>query len=672
MTRITKSLTALTLAGGLIGAVPASAQDENVMIVFDGSNSMWGQIDGTAKIEIARNVMDNLLGDWAETRNVGLMAYGHRRRGDCSDIEILVQPGADTRAGILDRIGAITPTGKTPLTSAIEQAATSLSYTDMPATVVLISDGLESCERDPCAVSQTLEQAGIGFTAHVVGFGLSDADAGALSCIAENTGGQYLSARNADELGAALSAVGSAVAAAPEPEPEPEPEPKYDVTLTAPDTALAGSAFEVSWTGAVSSSDFITVVPAGSDEGTVEGHVRTRDNSGDTLRAPGEPGLYEVRYVLGKGRRTLASSPIELTEPEVTLTAPDTALAGSAFEVSWTGAVSSSDFITVVPAGSDEGTVEGHVRARDNSDDTLRAPGEPGLYEVRYVLGKGRRTLASSPIELTEPEVTLTAPDTALAGSAFEVSWTGAVSSSDFITVVPAGSDEGIVEGHVRVRDDSENDLRAPGQTGLYEVRYVLEEGRRTLASQRIEVTEPEVTLAAPNEIRAGSAFPVTWTGTVSRSDYITIVPMGAKVGARETHFRVRDDTENDLTAPTETGFYEIRYVLEEGRRTLAMQPIEVLAEDATLERGASLDAPETAAAGSTITVGWTVENESADQRITVARADQAIFTWVVAVKLDTPSPLEITLPEEPGSYELRLLDLVEQEVLVRQPIQID
>jgi len=672
MTRITKSLTALTLAGGLIGAVPASAQDENVMIVFDGSNSMWGQIDGTAKIEIARNVMDNLLGDWAETRNVGLMAYGHRRRGDCSDIEILVQPGADTRAGILDRIGAITPTGKTPLTSAIEQAATSLSYTDMPATVVLISDGLESCERDPCAVSQTLEQAGIGFTAHVVGFGLNDADAGALSCIAENTGGQYLSARNADELGAALSAVGSAVAAAPEPEPEPEPEPKYDVTLTAPDTALAGSAFEVSWTGAVSSSDFITVVPAGSDEGTVEGHVRTRDNSGDTLRAPGEPGLYEVRYVLGKGRRTLASSPIELTEPEVTLTAPDTALAGSAFEVSWTGAVSSSDFITVVPAGSDEGTVEGHVRARDNSDDTLRAPGEPGLYEVRYVLGKGRRTLASSPIELTEPEVTLTAPDTALAGSAFEVSWTGAVSSSDFITVVPAGSDEGIVEGHVRVRDDSEDDLRAPGQTGLYEVRYVLEEGRRTLASQRIEVTEPEVTLAAPNEIRAGSAFPVTWTGTVSRSDYITIVPMGAKVGARETHFRVRDDTENDLTAPTETGFYEIRYVLEEGRRTLAMQPIEVLAEDATLERGASLDAPETAAAGSTITVGWTVENESADQRITVARADQAIFTWVVAVKLDTPSPLEITLPEEPGSYELRLLDLVEQEVLVRQPIQID
>jgi|GEM_PF-6508243 len=44
MARIAKSLTEWTLAAGLAGAGPASAQDENVMIVFDGSISMWGQI----------------------------------------------------------------------------------------------------------------------------------------------------------------------------------------------------------------------------------------------------------------------------------------------------------------------------------------------------------------------------------------------------------------------------------------------------------------------------------------------------------------------------------------------------------------------------------------------------------------------------------------------------
>ncbi|MFP4451699.1 MAG: vWA domain-containing protein, partial [Rhodosalinus sp.] len=243
MKLIANRLCAMALASGMMTALPAAAADQNVMIVFDGSNSMWGQIDGTAKIEIARDLMENLLGNWAETRKVGLMAYGHRRRGDCSDIEILVAPGEDTRAGILERIDGITPTGKTPLTDAVEKAATALSYTDAPATVVLISDGLESCERDPCAVSEELERAGVGFTAHVVGFGLDDEDAGALSCIAENTGGQYLSARNADELGAALSAVGTAVAA--EPEPEPEPEPRDEVTVSAPETTLAGAAFDV-------------------------------------------------------------------------------------------------------------------------------------------------------------------------------------------------------------------------------------------------------------------------------------------------------------------------------------------------------------------------------------------------------------------------------------------
>jgi len=217
------------------------------------------------------------------------------------------------------------------------------------------------------------------------------------------------------------------------------------------------------------------------------------------------------------------------------------------------------------------------------------------------------------------------------------------------------GADEGTRENHFRVRDYDAKDLRAPSETGLYEVRYVLDEGRRTLASQQIEVTEPEVTLTAPAEIRAGSSISVTWTGTVSGSDYVTIVPMGTDEGARETHFRVRDNSEDSFAAPDQTGFYEIRYVLDEGRRTLASQPIEVLAADAALEQGASLDAPDSAAAGSTITVGWEVEAESADQRITIARADQAIFTWETAVRLEGQSPLEITLPDDPGGYELRL-----------------
>ncbi|MCM2563616.1 VWA domain-containing protein, partial [Lutimaribacter sp. EGI FJ00013] len=358
MGRLAAFLAAATLAGGgALAAGMAHAQDQNaqqedVMIVFDGSNSMWGQIDGVAKIEIARDVMGDLLGNWADDRHVGLMAYGHRRRGDCSDIETLVEPAPGTSAAIMDRINAISPVGKTPLTTAVEQAAQSLAYTDRPATVVLISDGLESCDRDPCALASALEKGGVGFTAHVVGFGLGkNADAESLACIADRTGGKFLSADNASELSEALTAVSTALAE-PTPEPEPEPEPEPTITLRGPDQALAGSAFDLSWEPSFEPRDYVTIVPVGADEGSYTDYLRVKDRLDGTLRAPGDTGSYELRYVSEETRKTLGSAPIEITEPEVTVSAPESALTGSSFEVSWTGTVHNRDFVTIVPMGA--------------------------------------------------------------------------------------------------------------------------------------------------------------------------------------------------------------------------------------------------------------------------------------------------------------------------------
>jgi len=212
----------------------------------------------------------------------------------------------------------------------------------------------------------------------------------------------------------------------------------------------------------------------------------------------------------------------------------------------------------------------------------------------------------------------------------------------------------------------------APAETGLYEVRYVLDEGKRTMASQPIEVTEPEVTVDAPSKIRAGDTIRVQWTGAVHPRDYITIVPMGADEGASGDYFRVGDKSQQDIQAPETTGLYEVRYVLNEGKRVMVASVLEVLDADAPLEKGASLNAPETAAPGETIEVSWTVDNESADQRVTVARADQAIFTWISAVSLEGSTPLKIKLPDEPGDYELRLLDVSEQEVLARRMIWVE
>lgn len=178
------------------------------ILVYDVSNSMWGQIDGVSKVEIAREVIGDLLTDWDGATDLGLVAYGHRRAGDCGDIQTLIPVGPVDAKSFSATINSLVPRGKTPLSEAVRTAANELNYLDRPATVILVSDGIESCDADPCALARELERGGIGFTAHVVGFDVASIEnQSQLSCLADLTGGTYLTASNASELSSALRTV---------------------------------------------------------------------------------------------------------------------------------------------------------------------------------------------------------------------------------------------------------------------------------------------------------------------------------------------------------------------------------------------------------------------------------------------------------------------------------
>ncbi|MWB78894.1 VWA domain-containing protein [Pseudooceanicola sp. 216_PA32_1] len=225
-------------------ALPARSQDRS-MIVLDGSGSMWGQIDGVAKITIARDTLRDVLAAVPEGNELGLMVYGHRRKGDCADIELAVPAGRGTAGAISDFAAGLKPKGKTPLSAAVKQAAEQMRYTEDKATVILVTDGLETCDADPCALGAMLEETGVDFTAHVVGFGLTAEEGAQVSCLAEETGGRYIEASNAATLGEALTQTVVAVAEpAPVPEaapqPAPEPEPAITVNLKAHATLSEG------------------------------------------------------------------------------------------------------------------------------------------------------------------------------------------------------------------------------------------------------------------------------------------------------------------------------------------------------------------------------------------------------------------------------------------------
>ncbi|QKV17999.1 vWA domain-containing protein [Oricola thermophila] len=211
---MTRKLLAAATASFVLSATSALAADKAI-IVMDASGSMWGQIDGKTKIEIARETLAGVLPSIPNDMELGLIAYGHREKGVCSDIEQIVAPAAGTHQRIAEAVDGLNPKGKTPLTDAVRQAAEALKYTENKATVVLVTDGIETCNADPCSVAAELERLGVDFTAHVVGFGLSEEEGRQVSCLAENTGGLYLQASDAAGLSEALTKT----VAAPPPEP---------------------------------------------------------------------------------------------------------------------------------------------------------------------------------------------------------------------------------------------------------------------------------------------------------------------------------------------------------------------------------------------------------------------------------------------------------------------
>ncbi|NUH63700.1 VWA domain-containing protein, partial [Sulfitobacter sp. S0837] len=131
MKLITSKLAITAISGGIFCAAVAQAA-EDVVIVYDASGSMWGQIDGTSKMEIARDVLGDLVQGWSAETNLGLVAYGHRSQGDCTDIETLVTPQPVDKEAFQAQVNAIKPVGKTPISAAIEHAADLLAYRDNP------------------------------------------------------------------------------------------------------------------------------------------------------------------------------------------------------------------------------------------------------------------------------------------------------------------------------------------------------------------------------------------------------------------------------------------------------------------------------------------------------------------------------------------------------------
>lgn len=615
---------------------------------------MWGQIDGEAKISIAKTVVGQVLDDLPKTRRLGLVAYGHNREGDCTDIEEIAPIGTE-RDAIRRAVDGIDPKGKTPLSASVQFAAEKLHYTENKATVILVSEGRETCDLDPCAVGNALEQAGVDFTAHVIGFDVVEqSDQEQLQCLADNTGGKYLNAGSAEELSRALEQTVAEV-------PLPEADQATLLSLRATDLAQ-GPEIESGLVWRVVEVGGGAEVFAASDAGAPEVEVAPGIND-IFVEWPSEglSGSAETIQVELSREKTITIALEQDFDASLRM-APAVAPAGAKFLVDWTGPQRKDDWIAITQVdGTPSSFISFEYVATGGNPAELRMPAQPGKYQVRYVLGQPARVLASLEVEATAVSAALEAPDTVAAGANFDVNWTGPGYQDDWVTVVEPEAEAKAYLDFDYMRVGEVASLKAPLEPGEYELRYV-QEDKEVLATRTIMVTAVTATVTGPKTAEVGSQHDVVWTGPGGEDDWLTVVETDTEGKAYNDFAYTRDGEVLTLKMPLEPGAYELRYV-QGDNKVLATQPITITDLEVTIS------APSTAAAGSSVQVGFDGPGWHGDWLTVVLPSDTATSYNDYANGRDG-SPVELIMPDEPGDYELRYV-LDGERVVGRKSITV-
>ena len=200
----------------------ASAQQEpgtqvNVELILDSSGSMADETDtGQTRIDAAKSVLNEVIDAIPEDRpelNVGFRVFGHEgnntesgRAESCQSSDLTVPLEGVDKDALRGQVENYQPVGWTPIGLSLERAGEDFpdAADNVVNAIILVTDGLETCDRDPCRIATSLKNSDAAVTAYVVGLGLSEEELRVTSCIAENTGGQILGAQNAEELSAAL------------------------------------------------------------------------------------------------------------------------------------------------------------------------------------------------------------------------------------------------------------------------------------------------------------------------------------------------------------------------------------------------------------------------------------------------------------------------------------
>ncbi len=177
----------IIILGLLWGQGTAQAQGDadeetitRILFVFDGSQSMHARWQSGQKIDIAQRLMIKMLDSLerldSKSFQLALRVYGHQKPvppQDCNDTRLEVPFGSKNIGKIKRVIRSISPKGTTPIARSLQRSAFDFTECENCRNIIiLITDGVESCDEDPCAASRLLQKKGIALKPFVIGIGL--------------------------------------------------------------------------------------------------------------------------------------------------------------------------------------------------------------------------------------------------------------------------------------------------------------------------------------------------------------------------------------------------------------------------------------------------------------------------------------------------------------------
>lgn len=186
------------------------AQKTRILFVLDGSQSMYARWEKGQKMQIATRLLRKLVDSLEGTKNVelALRAYGHQNSvtpGDrnCKDTKLEVPFSPTNHNKIKDKLREIRPRGTTLIAYSLEQAANDFpTCSNCRNVIILITDGIEECDGDPCAVSLALQRKGVILKPFVIGLGLEPDVMDAFKCV-----GSFYDARSEETFAEVLGIV---------------------------------------------------------------------------------------------------------------------------------------------------------------------------------------------------------------------------------------------------------------------------------------------------------------------------------------------------------------------------------------------------------------------------------------------------------------------------------